>query len=293
LGTELFEGVSTVNVYPHHVYLEGMGGKRILKEVEGVGISSPAGRVKARFGKWPEYFMLRGKEPMDCLLKDKTLVCAPKRVTMFKTVIGPGGEIVAVETGEVVGEVVKVEEAPAPGKRKISAETPAPERRRFIRRPSPARVCREMGERFFPGSYRMSYIGDGSCLVSFRDPDLKDYISSSVNCEEACKERGKPGELEYEECYDSCLRAVDEATTGAVRLSMEDPGNPEVLEGIFPTRCWAEESERLSLIDRLERVGCSAKTRKGYAFEGMGEICHVSVEGRPGGCRLPEVAKAI
>ena len=41
-------------------------------------------------------------------------------------------------------------------------------------------------------------------------------------------QEGKPRELEYEECYEECERKIEDAATGIVDQSMEDPGDPEI-----------------------------------------------------------------
>jgi len=66
-----------------------------------------------------------------------------------------------------------------------------------------------------------------------------------------------------------------------------------VMEGSLPVACWRGEEERLSLVGRLERIGCSVRTDRKPVFEGEGEACYVWVEGRPGGCRLQELVKSI
>jgi len=171
--------------------------------------------------------------------------------------------------------------------------------------------CETLGRTFLPVIRSESL--NSTCLIDFKDVQLKNEVEDLVNCDERCSVEADYETPEYEECLESCEDTVDKSVAGSL---MVDNKTLEIKESTIPVSCslFYEETEygeyemsiekENELIDTLSRAGCQAMEigwmhphefmPKPVEWEEEPAICYVHVKSRgEGKCKLPKVLKIL
>lgn len=168
--------------------------------------------------------------------------------------------------------------------------------------------CEVIGRRYLPVTRAESL--DGTCLIDFKDPELKSEVESIVMCEDRCSFYE---EDEYKECMDVCQSTVESSVVGSMVV---DKKTLEIKESTIPVSCslfydeneWGEKTfsfeKQKTLLKRLEKAGCEAMDGgwmhphefepRPVELEEEPAICYIHVKSKEeGGCQLPRVMKIL
>lgn len=171
--------------------------------------------------------------------------------------------------------------------------------------------CEKLGKTFLPVTRAESL--NGSCLIDFKDPELKSEVESLVECEDRCSMETDYDTPEYKECVEECTDTIDKSVAGSVVV---DKKTLEVKESTIPVSCsvFMEENEygeleftlekENEIVERLSRAGCEAMEigwmhpheflPSPHEWEEEPAICYVHVKSKAEGkCKLPKVLKIL
>ncbi|MCS7124544.1 MAG: hypothetical protein NZ932_03915 [Candidatus Bathyarchaeota archaeon] len=171
--------------------------------------------------------------------------------------------------------------------------------------------CEQLGKRFLPVTRAESL--NSSCLIDFKDPDVKSEVEYIVECEDRCAFEADYDTPEYEECVDSCKETVETSVSGSIVV---DKQSLEVKESTIPVSCllFMEQEnggyafsfgEQRKIFEKLENAGCEAMDGgwiHAHEFvpkpveieEEYPAICYIHVKSKgEGKCKLPKVLQIL
>jgi len=169
--------------------------------------------------------------------------------------------------------------------------------------------CEAIGKKYLPVTRAESL--NNTCLIDFKDPELKQEVEDLVMCEDRCS-----FEEDYEECMETCLDTIDKSVAGSIVV---DKQTLEIKESTIPVSCslfFVEEENghgtyvfslerQEEILKQLEKAGCDAMDggwMHPHEFvpepveieEEYPAICYVHVKSKgEGKCRLPVVLQIL